>query len=199
MRLLPLWLLVFLSTLKGEVPANWTADYPPCNRHAELLKQGHMDIGVRLDTANRILAQQFRLAMDSWAIVLDLDWHEEDTQNCSIEVVDGDRGLFESAPRLIVARSQFPDRLDFQGWIAFNPAQTLGETELFWTAVHEIGHMLGLPHSLNAKSVMYGLTLDGIECLDPIDLAALAAHHKLRVSEIDKPFPFHFGVSEPRQ
>ena len=132
--------------------------------------------------------------MDSWASVLDLDWHEEDSQNCSIEVLDGDSGLFDAAPRLIVARSQLPNRLDFQGWIAFNPTQKLDETALFWTSVHEIGHILGLPHSVNANSVMYGLSLEGLVWLDPTDLAELATHHKLRTSQIDKPFPLIRGA-----
>jgi hypothetical protein len=186
MRLIPLWLLVCFSVAEGETPANWSANYPPCNRHSEWLKQGHMDLGLRVATANPILAEQFRRAMDSWARILDLDWHEDDTQNCSIQLVDGDRELFQ--PAYIAARSQLPDRLDFQGWIAFNPAQTLSETELYRISVHEIGHMLGLQHSSNAMSVMYGFNLDGLEWLDPTDLAALATHHKLRIATLDQPF-----------
>jgi hypothetical protein len=123
--------------------------------------------------------------MDSWARILDLDWHEDDTQNCSIQLVDGDRELFQ--PAYIAARSQLPDWLDFQGWIAFNPAQRLSETELYRISVHEIGHMLGLQHSSNAMSVMYGLNLDGLDWLDSSDLAALATHHKLRITTLDKP------------
>ena len=80
-----------------------------------------------------------------------------------------------------------PDRLDFQGWIAFNPAQTLSEAEMFRIAVHEIGHILGLQHSSNARSVMYGFDLEGLKWLDPTDLAALATHHKLRIATLDKP------------
>ena len=185
MRLIPLWLLVCVSVAEGETPANWSANYPPCNRHSELLRQGHMDLGVRVATTNPLLAEQFRRALDSWARILDLDWHEDDTQNCSIQLVDGERELFESAA--IAARSQFPDRLDFQGWIAFNPAQTLSETDLYWISVHEIGHVLGLQHSGNATSVMYFLNLDGLGWLDPTDLAALATHHKLRFATLDKP------------
>jgi hypothetical protein len=145
-----------------------------------------MDLGVRLATANPFLAAQFRRAMDAWAMILDLDWHEDDSQNCSIELVDGESELFQSAPRLMVARSQFPDRLDFQGWIAFNPAQTLDETALYWISLHEIGHMFGLQHSSNANSVMYGFAVDDPEWLDAADLASLAAHHKLRFATIDK-------------
>jgi Matrixin len=187
MRLIALWLLLCLSIAGGETPANWSANYPPCNRHSELLKQGHMDLGVRVATANLFLAEKFRRAMDAWARILDLDWHEDNTQNCSIQVLDGERALFQPKPQLIVARAQLPDRLDFQGWIAFNPAQTLDETELYRISVHEIGHMLGLQHSSNVRSVMYGFDLEGLEWLDPTDLAALAAHHKLRIATLDKP------------
>jgi Matrixin len=185
MRLIPLWLLVCVSVAEGETPANWSANYPPCNRHSELLRQGHMDLGVRVTTANPSLAEQFRRALDSWARILDLNWHEDDTQNCSIQLVDGERELFQSAA--MAARSQLPDRPDFQGWIAFNPAQTLGETELYWIALHEIGHVLGLQHSSNAMSVMYGFEVEGQKWLDPTDLAALATHHKLRIAPLDRP------------
>jgi hypothetical protein len=187
MRLIPLWLLACLSVARGETPSNWSANYAPCNRHSELLKQGHMDLGVRVTTANQSLAAQFRRAMDTWARILDLDWHEDDTQNCSIQVLDGEQELFQPTPQLMVARSQFPDRRGFQGWIAFNPAQALDETEFYRISVHEIGHVLGLQHSSNARSVMYGLDLEGVGWLDPRDLAALAAHHKLRITTLDKP------------
>jgi hypothetical protein len=184
MRLVLLWLLVSFSVAEAEDPPNWSADGPPCNRHSELLKHGHMDLGVRVATSNPVLAEQFRRAMDSWARILDLDWHEDDTQNCSIQVADGNRRLFQ--PAEVVARSQLPDRLNFQGWIAFNNAQTLGESDLYRISVHEIGHMLGLQHSSSAKSVMYFLDLEGPEWLDPADLAALASHHKLRIVTLDK-------------
>lgn len=185
MRLIPLWLIVCLAVAQGQTLVNWAANYPPCNRHSELLKQGHMDLGVRVATANPVLAEQFRRAMDSWAGILDLEWHEDDTQNCSILLVDGARELFQ--PVYVVARSQLPDRLDFQGWIAFNPAQVLSGADLYRISVHEIGHVLGLQHSFSATSVMYGLDLDGQPCLDPADLAALARLHKLRIAAFDKP------------
>ncbi|HEV1288117.1 MAG TPA: matrixin family metalloprotease [Bryobacteraceae bacterium] len=184
MRLISLCLLAIFGVAEAETPVNWSADRPPCNRHSELLKQGHMDLGVRVATANPLLAEQFRRAMDSWARILDLDWREDDTQNCSIQLFDGDRELFQ--PAVVAARSQLPDRHDFQGWIAFNPVQTLSETDYYRISVHEIGHMLGLQHSSNPISVMYFLDLEGPECLDPTDLAVLAKHHKLRIATLDK-------------
>jgi hypothetical protein len=184
-RLILLCVLPCISVAEGETLANWSANYPPCNRHSELLQPGHMNLGVRVATSNPHLAEQFRRAMDSWASVLDLDWHEENTENCSIQLVDGERGLFQ--PAAVAARAQLPDRPDFQGWIAFNPAHALNGTELFRIAVHEIGHVLGLQHSSNAMSVMYGFDLEGLKWLDPSDLTALAAHHKLRIATLDKP------------
>lgn len=87
----------------------------------------------------------------------------------------------------MAARSQFPDRMGFQGWIVFNPAVPLSATELYRISVHEIGHMLGLRHSSNTLSLMYGLDLDCSQSLDAQDLAALAAHHKLRIASLTQP------------
>jgi hypothetical protein len=185
MRVIPVWLLVFYSTVHGATPANWSANYPPCNRHSDLLRQEHMDLGVRLATTNQVLAEQFRLAMNSWASILDMDWHEDNTQNCSIQLIDGERKLFQSTA--MAARSQLPDRLDFQGWIAFNPGQQLSDIELYRISMHEIGHILGLQHSSNATSIMYSFDLDGQDWLDLADLTALRTHHKLRVPIPDKP------------
>jgi hypothetical protein len=169
--------------LAGAEPrANWTANYPPCNRHSELLKHGPMNLGVRVATANPLLAEEFKAALDFWAKILDLDWHEDDSQNCSIQLADGSRKLFEPMPETMAARSQFPDRRDFQGWIVFNPAVTLDKTELYRISVHEIGHMLGLHHNPNTRSFMYDFDLDCSESLDATDLASLSANHKLRAA-----------------
>jgi len=179
--------LLFVGWATGETLGNWRANFPPCKQHSELLKQGPMNLGVRVATANPVLAEQFRAAMDFWAKVLDLEWHEESTEDCSIEVIDGDRPLFEPEPENMAARSQFPDRSDFQGWIAFNPAVPLDRVEFYRISVHEIGHMLGLRHSTNIKSLMYGFDLDGSESLDPADLASLAGRHKLRITSLTQP------------
>jgi len=115
--------------------------------------------------------------MSFWADIVDMNWHEEDSRDCAIQVVDGEPGLFGPAQ---VARAQFPGTAVFQGWIAFNPRVSRSANELFVTAVHELGHVLGLTHSSNASSVMYYLAVDGPVYLDSADLAALAARHRLR-------------------
>lgn len=167
--------------------ANWSADYPPCRNHHELLKRSSMNLGVRLGTTNAVLAEQFKLAMNFWQRVLDLDWHIDNTDNCAIQLVDGERSLFNAAPDTIVARAQFPDRSGFEGWIVFNPAVTLSRVELYRISVHEIGHMLGLPHNTNTASLMYGLDLEDSEDLDSSDLALLASRHKMRIDSVQEP------------
>ena len=45
--------------------------------------------------------------------VVDLQWHPVNSQDCSIQLVDGTPELFDAAG--IAARSQFPDRPGFEG------------------------------------------------------------------------------------
>jgi len=180
--------LLFLPTsspASANVPArNWTGQYAPCNRHPDLLYRGHLNLGLKISTTNPALARQFERAMDFWRGVVDLDWHPDNSQNCSMQLVDGEPDLFDAAG--IAARSQFPDRPEFQGWVAFNPGTTLTEHEMFIVSVHEIGHLLGLAHNPSGSSVMYFFRLDGPESLDAADLNALSDLHKLRSGILGK-------------
>jgi hypothetical protein len=153
-----------------------------CANYSELLKHGHMELGVRIAASDPGVASQFRRAMDFWAGILDMEWHEDDSENCAIEVVDGGRGLFRPMNGVVAARAQFPSQANFQGVIAFNERMTLTRTELYMIAVHEIGHLFGLQHNPNPMSVMYYMDLEGSESLDSNDLASLSALHKLRLS-----------------
>lgn len=167
----------YASLQAAERPGQWTGDYLPCGGHDDLRKAGAMSLGVRFATADRKLKIEFSRAMDFWASILEMEWHEDDGPGCAIQVVDGDPGMF---PPATAARAQFPSAPSFQGWIAFNPGMKSTTGGLFVTAVHEIGHLLGLPHSSNASSVMYFLSLDGPSFLDRADLGALVERHKLR-------------------
>ena len=167
-----------LALAAADRSGDWTGDYAPCDRHDEVLNRGRLDLGVRFSTGDRELAAEFARAMDFWATVLDMDWHVEEGRHCAIQLIDGDPGLFKPAES---ARSQFPGAASFQGWIAFNP-RPLPAGEMFLTAVHEIGHLLGLSHSRNPSSIMYFLSLEGPVSLDSDDLAALSARHRLRTS-----------------
>lgn len=174
-------LLAFSFGVARAAPQpNWSGKYAPCERHAELLSRGHVDLGVRISSANPVLGRAFLRAMDFWSEVLDIDWHEVNSDECAVELVDGQKSLFDTPG--VAARAQMPDRAAFQGWVAFNPASKLTEQQMFAISVHEIGHLLGLPHSSNGESVMYFFTLDESVWLDSGDLCALAAKHKLRDS-----------------
>ena len=169
-------------------PQNWSGNYPPCNRHDDLLSRERVDLGIRISTSNATFARQFKQAMEFWSGVLDLTWHDDDSPNCSIQLVDGEPELFESSGSCscVSARSQLPDRPAFQGWIAFNTGAKLTERQMFLVSVHEIGHLLGLPHNSSGSSVMFFFGLDGSESLDTNDLAALATRHKLRAGVLEK-------------
>jgi hypothetical protein len=170
-------LIAAIPTIAFDRQGDWTGDYERCNRHRELLKRESMDIGVRFSTTNSTLAEQFAYALSFWATIVDMKWHRVEDTTCALQILDGDADLFRSA---VVARAQFPRASSFQGWIAFNPAISMSAPELFVTAVHEFGHVLGLPHNADPSSVMYFLRTQGPVVLDEDDLSALARHHKLR-------------------
>jgi hypothetical protein len=96
-----------------------------------------------------------------------------------MQVVDGTPALFDFSSSLS-AKAQLPDRPAFQGWIAFNPAVRRSERQMFLDSVHEIGHVLGLPHNTRPSSVMFYLGLDKAASLDARDLDNLALRHQLR-------------------
>lgn len=175
-------LLTTFVAAPAAAPPNWTGPYTPCNRHTALLSYGHADLGVRFATANAELALEFARAMDFWAGVVDIDWHAVDSDDCSIQLVDGKPHLFEMGDscECVAARSQYPDRARFEGWVAFNPAVKFEGNEMFLDSVHEIGHLLGLPHNPSSSSVMFFSDFDQDVSLNAADLDALASRHKLR-------------------
>jgi hypothetical protein len=146
-----------------------------------------MELGVRISTANRALALQFENAMNFWSEVLDMTWHEVSSRNCSVQLVDGTSELF-SLNDAAAARSQLPGRLGFEGWIAFNPAMSSTPEQMFRDAVHEIGHLFGLPHNPSSVSVMYYDNFGQPGLLDFSDLRALAGLHKLRPAVLENAF-----------
>jgi hypothetical protein len=172
---------------------NWTGNFTSCSHHAELLKHSPMSLGVKFSTSNRSIEKEFKRAMDFWSSIVDMEWHEDNTSACSINVVDGTPDILTNS---VIARSQFPEWDDFQGWIAFDPHAPLSRFEVYVTAVHEIGHMLGLRHSANAASVMYFLDIAAPEIVDANDLLSLAEHHQLRIAPGQGAIPVskHFAL-----
>jgi hypothetical protein len=183
-------LIIFLATsiAQGASPdRNWTGPYSPCRKHDGLLSRDHMDLGVRISTSNLVLAQQFERAMNFWSEILDMTWHEVDSEDCSVQLLDGTPELFTANEGFAcaTARSQLPDRRGFQGWIAFNPAMDSTTEQMFRDSVHEIGHLFGLPHNPSISSVMFFDDFGQGSSLDFADLQALAVMHKLRPSILE--------------
>ncbi|HMF76100.1 MAG TPA: hypothetical protein VK604_10600 [Bryobacteraceae bacterium] len=114
-------LLTLPVSSAGQRAANWYGDFSPCGRRFELLKRQSMRLGVKISTSNPELAREFRSAMNFWARVLDMDWHEDPSSSCALQLVDGSPEILKTR---IVARAQFIEWDNFQGWIAFNPRTT---------------------------------------------------------------------------
>jgi hypothetical protein len=68
---------------------------------------------------------------------------------------------------------------------------------MFVVSVHEIGHLLGLPHNPSGSSVMFFLELDDSVALIAADLKALASHHSLRAGISGKGVLTAAGVNVP--
>jgi predicted Zn-dependent protease len=139
-----------------------------------------MSVGVRYDVSDRRVIQQFHRAFDFWANLLDAEFHDEQSTSCTIAILDGTKALLGN--RMIVARAQLPDRLNFHGWIIVDPKAStyLAGDEAVAIWIHEIGHLLGLKHSHSATSLMYYIDADAGSKLDSADLRALASRHAFR-------------------
>jgi hypothetical protein len=172
-----LWLTLALASAAERPTKKWTGHFEGCDRTEQVMTQGPMHLGVRFATSNPALAAEFRRAMDFWAGIVEMDWHEENSRECVIQVVDGSAELFKKS---VIARAQLPGTPTFRGAVAFNRKIAWSASDLYITAVHEIGHVMGVPHSSNMASVMYFLSLGGQTCLDTADLKVAAKFHKLR-------------------
>lgn len=160
--------------------ANWTGPSQPCMNAAEIKKHGHMNIGVRFEIQDAIVIDQFHRAFNFWETVLDARFYDDESPECSIAVVPATSAIL--GDHLTIARAQLPDRLNFNGSIAIDPdaSKRLSDDEALATWIHEIGHVLGLKHNPDPRSLMYYLDVDGSSKLDEADLSALAALHQLR-------------------
>lgn len=141
-----------------------------CQNSAILRSRHHLEIGVRFSTQNVRIIQQASRALDRWSEIADLAWHREDTDGCAIDIREGK----------FTAQIEIAEATAANGAITFGPVGDLSAQELFITAFHEIGHLLGLQHNPSPLSVMYWIDIRGDERLDRADMRALAAIHALR-------------------
>lgn len=172
---------------RQEAQSNWTSSDAPCANFEDMRKPVIGDIGVEIDAADP-WADGFRQALRFWNTVLMANLHEEDNLNaCSVRIIDGDPSIVN---RTVAARSQITDWANFRGKIAVSraAAKDMNSSEIYASAVHELGHMLGLKHNASSRSVMYFLDLSGTEVLDRNDILELSRRHALQAAISDKSF-----------
>jgi hypothetical protein len=171
-----------------ETPqSNWKSADAACAKYNDLKKPVLGDIGVKIDTAEP-WADGFRHALRFWSTVLAVKFHEESNLDaCAIRIMDAGAEILNHA---MVARSQLAEWDNFRGKIAVSPeaAKAMSRAEMYGTAVHELGHMLGLKHNASSQSVMYFLNVNGTEVLDRKDILDLSTHHKLRAAAFPTDF-----------
>jgi predicted Zn-dependent protease len=150
-----------------------------------------MQIAVRYDTANPHTVAAVQNALRFWSRILDMEYGTSTTTDCTIAVVDATGTILSE--KNDVARSQFTDWPKFQGWIAFDKgiSNYLSSAEITSVAIHELGHMFGLRHSGNARSVMYWIDAPDQGELDRRDMAQLRIHHALRTNKNSIRFHAH--------
>jgi len=173
------WASGVCAAIREQPQPNWTSADVPCANYKDLRIYSLGEIGVKIDVAEP-WADGFRRALSFWNTVLDANLHEEtDLNACTVRIINGGADILNHA---VIARSQIPDWSNFRGKIAVSAAAAkgLGGDEIYATAVHELGHMLGLRHNADSRSVMYFLNVDGTEVLDSQDILDLSRHHQLR-------------------
>ena len=166
---------------------NWTSADAPCAKYDDFRNVALGDIGVKID-APEPWADEFRRALSFWSTVLAANFHEEPNLNaCAVRIVNGGPDILN---RGTVARSQLTELGFFRGMIVVSPAAagTLSRDEMYATAVHEFGHLLGLQHNPSSHSVMYFLNVSGTEVLDRTDISDLRTRHKVRAAAVSAGF-----------
>ena len=150
-----------------------------CQNVGELVKHDHMNLGVRFESRNPEIVREFKHALNFWSKILDMEWHEDPTSTCSIDLIDG---LPDGTAQMLVHDKAVGVGMRSSGIVAIDDRYQLAESEWYAIAAHELGHLFGLQHNSSPNSVMYYIHLRGDEILDSTDIAPLSARHRMRIS-----------------
>ncbi|XP_058447038.1 matrix metalloproteinase-18-like [Malaya genurostris] len=130
----------------------------------------------------KLLAQAF----SEWSKVTNLDFQEVDTEDSDIEIgfggqvhhQRGDKCMFDDSKTL--AHAYYPEVGDihFNSQYFFEGDTSL--TDFLDTALHEIGHSLGLEHSSSKASLMHPTESNGFTEPQPMDVQKIQALYGVR-------------------
>lgn len=153
-----------------------------CNQARLLANKGHLDLGVRL-SGNSQFRQAETDALNYYAGILDMTWHEDYTDACSIEFRPVEH--IRSAGGDVVAIAYQPRLKYFDGVVYYHYTNGYDKTAVF---THELGHLFGLEHNREDDGSVMSARNPGQSSgkLDSYDLKELGKLHATRMLLIAK-------------
>lgn len=153
--------------------------------------------------------QEIKKAFNAWSSVANLTFIEvaDDGVNFNTMTTSGDiriGGETMDGPSGVLAHAFYPDPhwyfsaggdLHFdtsEAWVIDNLVDGIS---IFWVALHEIGHSLGLGHSEESKSVMGPFYNPALTGLQPDDIAGIQYLYGANISAVPLPSAFWLLLS----
>jgi len=162
------------------------ASEKPCRAYEDLLTTGHLTIRVKLDQVNQGDAWAMKQALNYWATILDISVAvDNDVRSCNLELLETD----DSTNR--IAYTIMPHYEGFNGVIAYNTHKRVAAGTLVAILIHECGHIFGLCHTRDRRSVMY-YRVDGSQIVNGArlrehDIEEVGKLHELRIEGAKQP------------
>lgn len=123
-----------------------------CRAYNGMLTTDHLNVRVKLDQVSEGDAWAMKEALKYLATILDMSVIvDNDIRNCNLELI------YASDDSGRLAWTIMPHSDGFDGTISYNTAHRVQAGPLVAILIHEIGHLLGLCHTRDRRSVMYYL------------------------------------------
>lgn len=162
------------------------ASHNVCGVYGDLLTTGHLAIRVKLDQVNQGDAWAMKQALKYWATILDMSVTiDNDLRTCNLELV------YANDATNRIAYTVLPHYEGFNGVISYNIRRRVQAGTLTAILIHECGHVFGLCHTRDRRSVMYyrvdsNQAVDGAR-LSQYDIEEAGKLHDLRRSSLAAP------------
>lgn len=145
-------LFLLVVGLCACIPAFAHTHREACRAYNGLLTTDHLNVRVKLDQVSAGDAWATKEALKYLATILDMSVIvDNDIRSCNLEPIYAN----DDSGRL--AWTIMPHSDGFDGTINYNTAHRVQAGPLVAILIHEIGHLLGLCHTRDRRSVMYYL------------------------------------------